>query len=388
MYVLKALRSGMFSIAIIVLFFKQHGLSMKEITLLQSLFAVAVIALEVPTGYLADNYGKKKSIVIGGCFSAAGYFVYSLSSTFWGFLAGEFLLAVGYCCTSGADSAIICDNSEKGNGNRTLIKNEGNGMSASMASEAITSFIGGSLLALVSLRLPIFFDVLLAFLVLPVALSLHEQPKSKEDEKGGKKKRESMLKVMVRLMKYSLHEHVEIKWLIIYSAVVSTSTLTMVWFIQIYWVEAHVPQIMFGVLWASLMAVGAYVSLNVHAIEKRLGRKFSLIALIVLPVFAYLLLSIHVSAIAIAFMTLFYVTRGMNNPITKSYINGLVSDEERATILSVQSLIGRLMFAVIGPIIGWVHDTYSLQAMLLCSAALFASMGAIALLFLHKNRLL
>jgi hypothetical protein len=47
-----------------------------------------------------------------------------------------------------------------------------------------------------------------------------------------------------------------------------------------------------------------------------------------------------------------------------------------------------MMFAVIGPIIGWVHDTYSLQIAMMSCSALFATMGIVTLLFLHKNRLL
>ncbi len=382
MYVIKALRSGMFSIAIIVLFFKQHGLSMKEITLLQSLFALAVIVIEVPTGYFADTYGRKKSIIIGGCFSAVGYLVYSLSSTFFGFLGGEILLAFGYCFTSGADSAMIYDHTDKERGSRTAIKAEGNGGSASMFSEAVTSFVGGSLLALVSLRFPIYFDVLLALTVIPVAMSLHEIKKPQQQN------RESSIVTMFKLMKYSLHDHVEIKWLIIYSAIVSTSTLTMVWFIQVYWMEAKIPQYMFGALWAAFMFIGGWFSLKAHSIEEYLGRKASLIALIILPVLAYVLLSFHIAPAAIVFIALFYVTRGINNPIIKSYINGLVSSEQRATIMSVQSLMARLIFAIIGPIMGWVHDAYSLQTTFVACAALFSLMGLVALLFLHKNKLL
>lgn len=383
MYVIKALRSGMFCIAIVVLFFKQHGLSMKEITLLQSLFALAVIAIEVPTGYFADKYGRKKSIIIGGCFSAVGYLAYSLSSTFSGFLTGEILLAFGYCFTSGADSAMIYDHVDnKKHGSRTAIKAEGNGGSASMFSEAVTSFIGGSLLALVSLRFPIYFDVLLALAVIPVALSLHETKKPKQQH------RESSIVTMFRVMKYSLHDHVEIKWLIIYSAVVSTSTLTMVWFIQVYWLEAGIPQFMFGALWAAFMIIGGWFSLKADSIEEYLGRKVSLISLLIMPVTAYVLLSFHIAPAAIVFIALFYVTRGINNPIIKSYINGLVSSEQRATILSVQSLMARLMFAIIGPVMGWVHDAYSLQTTFVACAALFSLMGSVALSFLHKNKLL
>jgi MFS family permease len=382
MYVIRALRSGMFSIAIIVIFFKEHGLSMGEITLLQSLFSVAVIMFELPTGHYADNYGRKKSIVIGGCFSALGYAIYSLASTFWGFLAGEIILALGCSFVSGADSAIIYENTEQGQGMTSCIKTEGNSASAGMLSEGVTSLVGGSVLALVSLRFPLYFDILLALSVIPVALTLYEPEKPK------KQKRESSFATIWRVMKYSLREHVELRWLIIYSAVISASTLTMVWFIQIYWVAAHIPVIMFGGLWAALMCIGALVSARAYVLEDKFGRKRTLMMLIILPVAGYIFLGVYVAQWSIIFIALFYVVRGINNPIMKSYVNGLVNSDDRAKILSVQSAVGRLMFTIIGPIMGWVNDAYSLQIALFACAGVFAIMGVIALLFMHKNRLL
>jgi MFS family permease len=382
MYIIRALRSGMFSIAIIVLFFKEHGLSMGEITLLQSLFSAAVILFELPTGHFADNYGRKKSIVIGGLVSSLGYVFYSLSSTFWGFLAGEIILALGCSFVSGADSAIIYENTDQTQGLTSCIKTEGNSASAGMVSEGVTSFIGGSFLALVSLRFPLYFDILLALAVIPVALTLHEA------EKPRKQKRENIITTIWRVMKYSLREHVELRWLIIYSAVITASTLTMVWFIQIYWEAVHIPIVMFGGLWAVFMCISAIVSMKVHAIESKLGRKKALFMLIILPVAGYFFLGAHLAKWSIIFIALFYAARGMNNPIMKSYVNGLVNSDERAKILSVQSAMGRLMFMIIGPIMGLISDTYSLQVALLTCAGVYAILGIISLLFMHKNRLL
>lgn len=382
MYVIRALRSGMFCMAIIALLFKQNGLSMMEIMLLQSLFAIAVIVLEVPTGQFADHYGRKESIVIGGIFSTIGYVVYSIASNFTGFLVGEMILAVGYCFSSGADSAIIYENADVSNGNGGAIKAEGGGASAGLLSEAFTSFIGGSFLSLISLRFPIYFDVLIALAVVPIAISLKKEGKPK------KQTRENKILKMIRLLKYSLHDHKEIKWLIFYSAVVSSATLTMVWLIPMFWMATKTPTFMFGGLWATFLIVSAIFSYRAHLIEDCLGRKKSLIILLVLPVIGYVMLGYCVQIWAMIFVLLFYITRGINNPIIKSYINGLISSEDRATILSAQSLMGRLPFVFIGPFAGWIHDKYSLQAALFVCAGLYVAMGVIALLFLHKHKAL
>lgn len=384
MYVIKVLRGGMFCIATLVLFFKQNGLSLSEFMLLQSLFAIAVAILEVPTGYFADNYGKKEAIIFGAVFSAFGYLIYCVSSSFVGFFAGEMSMAVGFSFISGADSALIYKHTDVSKGHREAIKTEGNGAGVGMLSEAITSFVGGSFLALVSLRFPIYFDILLFILVIPVALTLEEE-KKKKPEKGEIKR---AFGEMRRIMKFSLCDHIEIKWLILYSGIVSSSTLTMVWVAPIFWETTKTPIFMFGALWSSLLLVAAFTSKQAVSLEEFLGRRTSLIVLIIMPVLGCFLMGMHVSKWASVFLIFFYITRGMNGPIMKSYVNVLIPEKDRATVLSVMSFASRAPFIILGPLVGVIHDHYSMKVALLSCAGLFAAIGFIALLFLHKNKVL
>ncbi len=85
-------------------------------------------------------------------------------------------------------------------------------------------------------------------------------------------------------MKYSIHDHKEIKWLIMYSAVLATATLSMVRFIQPYVKDVGFPIAWIGLLRAALNLSVAVFYLLAHKYEKRLGRKFSLISLLILVV--------------------------------------------------------------------------------------------------------
>ncbi len=381
LYLIKAVKSGMFSIPIIVLFFKENGLSMKEILLLQSLFSIVVISLELPTGRFADRVSRKISILIGGIMATIGYILYSLSYTFWGFLCAEAILGVGLSFVSGADSAMLYDTLLEREAESEYKKVQGKSDSVGMISEGVTSIIGGAL-ALISLRFPLYWDAGLTFLMVPLALTLAE-PKVHRAENA-----ESIFVQTWKLLKFSLNDHKELKWLIFYSAIIGASTLTMVWFIQTYWVATNVPLKFFGVLWATLQFSAAFFSWRAHSIEKYLGRKKSLIMLIVFPVVGYFVLSTSLFIWLNVFMLLFYVTRGINNPVISDYINGLVSSEIRASILSVKNLIGRLVFSLVGPFVGWINDMISLQMALAISGSIFMVSGMIALFFMRKHKAL
>ena len=65
-YIYKILRNIVFFVPIIVLFWQENGLSMTEVMVLQSFFALAIVFLEVPTGYFADVFGRKRSLILAG----------------------------------------------------------------------------------------------------------------------------------------------------------------------------------------------------------------------------------------------------------------------------------------------------------------------------------
>jgi MFS family permease len=381
LYLIKGLRSFMLAIPIIVLFFQENGLSMRQVFLLQALFSVAVISLEVPTGYFSDIFGRKKSIIIGGILATTGFIIYSQAYTFWGFLLAEITLGFGVSFVSGADSAMLYDTLLEKGKEFEYQKREGRGQGIGMLSESLASVLGG-FLALVSLRFPLYCDAAVTFLIIPVALTLTE-PKKQEA-----KKTENSLKAMLRLVKFSLHDHKEVKWLIIYSAAVAASTLTMFWFIQPYLLAMGVPLGFFGVTLAGLLLTAAFFSWHAHKIENILGKKNSLILLIVLPALGYLLLSSLWFVWAGVFILFFYIARGINNPITLDYINGLISSDVRATVLSVKNLVGRVMFSVVGPLVGWINDVFSLKAALLSSGVIFLVLGLISLAFMRKYKAL
>lgn len=382
LYLVKAVSMFTLVMPIIVLFYQENGLTMQQVFLLQAIFSVVLLSLEVPTGYFADQVGRKTSIVIGGIIATAGFLTYALSYGFWGFLVAEIFLGIGASFISGSDSALLYDSLIETQEEAKFKKTEGRRQSLGMLAEGLSSVLGG-FLALVTLRYPFYWDVAITVMVVPVALTLIEVKRHRPE-----KARESSFKAMVRLMKYALHDHTEIKWLIIYASLVGTSTLTMVWFIQVYWTATGVPLGLFGVAWAALMFTAAFFAWNAHRIEKFFGRKTSLVMLITFPVLGYLLLSSFWFVWSGLFVALFYVTRGLNNPIFADYLNKLVSSDIRATIMSVKNLVGRLFFVIVGPFVGWINDAFSLKAALVSSGIIFLAFGFASLLFMHKHKAL
>lgn len=380
LYLISVLNGFALFVPIMVLFYKENGMSMSQVFLLQSIFSASAILTEIPTGCFSDLFGRKKSIVIGGILSAIGFAAYSLSDGFWGFLVSEIVLGIGMSFVSGSDSGMLYEALLERGRLFDYRKIEGRAKGMRTASEGISSICGG-LLAMSSLRLPLYCDAIVAFLIVPVALTLAETGGAK----SGKVSHASW-KLMKDAVIFALLRNCRIRWLIVYSASVNASTLVMYWMIQPYLVSVEAPIGAFGIIMAFLLAVSTVCSLRVNELCMALGRKSCLMLSVVLPFMAYLALGSVQSFWMIPFFSLSYAVRGINDPIILDCINGSIPSEMRVLILSIKGMVSRFAFMIAGPLVGFMSDRYSLGAALAASGVAFFVTGTLSLVFLRKHK--
>ena len=130
---------------VIVLFYKSNGLTMQDIFLLQSVYSLTLMTLEIPTGYFADKAGRKTSILVGSMLGFTGYMVYSFSFGFWQFVIAEVILGVSQSLVSGADSAMLYDTLSAAKQKDKYTRLEGRITSIGNFGEAFAGIIGGLL---------------------------------------------------------------------------------------------------------------------------------------------------------------------------------------------------------------------------------------------------
>ena len=85
------------------------GLGPLELVLVGAVLEVAVFLFEVPTGIVADVYGRRLSLVLGSLLVGAAFLVEGLVPLFWAVLFAQVLFGVGATFRSGAWPAWIAD---------------------------------------------------------------------------------------------------------------------------------------------------------------------------------------------------------------------------------------------------------------------------------------
>jgi MFS family permease len=98
-----------FTFATYVMFLISKGLNLLEVNLVNLVFFTTSFLCEIPTGAVADVFGRKTSFVCSCFLFAIGMFIYAASSSFWGFALAEMTAAVGNTFASGAFQAWLVD---------------------------------------------------------------------------------------------------------------------------------------------------------------------------------------------------------------------------------------------------------------------------------------
>ena len=326
LYAIKIAKWFMLTMPVIVLFYQENGLSMQDVLILKGIYSIAVVILEIPSGYLADVWGRKKTLILGAILGCLGFLVYSVSYGFTGFLLAELILGIGSSFISGSDSALLYDSLLKMKREKEYLKQESRLVSIGNFAEAISAIAGGSL-ALISLRTPFILQSFVAFIAIPSAFLLQDINRDIKKSKTG-------FKQILLIVKFSLWDNPKLRWNIMLSSVIGCATLTLAWFIQPYLKDLDMEVSTIGVVWTMLNLTVGFVALFAHRVEKYLGKTRTSIFIVVGISGGFILSGWFHSLIGVGILFCFYFIRGIATPVLKDYINSITESNMRATVLS------------------------------------------------------
>ena len=85
----------------------EMGLSLFQISALQSVTAIVAMALMSPAGWLSDKKGERVSIVSGFAVISMGWVVFLVGSQFWHFVLSQAVVGIGWALIDPAYSSLI-----------------------------------------------------------------------------------------------------------------------------------------------------------------------------------------------------------------------------------------------------------------------------------------
>ncbi|MFA5644587.1 MAG: MFS transporter [Patescibacteria group bacterium] len=327
-----------FFFATFQLFLDHKGLNLLEINLLNFVFMSTIFLFEVPTGVIADFFGRKRSVVIGLWFHALGFLIYFFSDFFWQFLIAEIICAFALTCVSGALEALVVDSLNHYNYDGKLEKVFRRGEIRQLG--VILGAIIGSFVGQFNLAWPWLLSSG-AFILLALATSVFFRedyfiPPLKKEING-----RSLGKIVQESFSLGL-KNKKLIFIILFSSLLAliTQPLNMYWPLVLK-DNFFLPTKYMGLAFSG-MAIFIYGGSQLsHFWQKRFKSEENSIIFSQIITFVGILGCLWFSNLYPFLFFLFFheIGRGLFSPLNRAYINKNISGKNRATILSLESMI-------------------------------------------------
>ncbi len=350
------------------LFLLDAGLNNTQAFAANAFFTVGQVIFEVPTGVVADMWGRRASYLLGTVTLFASTLLYLLmwyvEGPFWGWAASSIVIGLGFTFFSGAVEAWLVDALDESGYEGRLETVFGRGQTVAGVAMLAGSTLGGLVAQFSNLGVPFVIRALLLAVTFGVAWFLmHDLGFSPDRSRSASAE-----------MKHLLRESIDagwrnrpMRWIMLSSPFSMGVGVFAFYAMQPYLLELYGDEGAFAVAGsAAAIVAGAQIvgGLLVTRISGLFVRRTSaLLAGVFVSSAALLLIGLTSNFwIAIALLVVWAFTFSATGPLRQAYVNGLVSSEQRATVLSFDALTASTGGVVAQPALGRVADVWSFSS--------------------------
>lgn len=372
------------------IFLLNAGLSNFQAFLANAFFTLGEVIFEVPTGIIADTWGRRVSYMLGSLTLTISTLLYlymwNIKGPFWGWALSSLLLGLGYTFFSGATEAWLVDALHATNFKGHIDGVFAKGQIVGGAATLVGSISGGIIAQATNLGVPYILRSIVLVLNLVTAFFLMK------DLGFTPKRAKNPVNEMKLIFKKSIDNGLRnppVRYLMIASLFTSGVSFYAFYALQPFLLNLYGDSKAYGV--AGLVAAIAGLSLIIGGVFskylKNIFRKRTV------AIFSGILIS-TISLVLVSFTSSFWVAlilifvwgvvSASVTPLRQAYLNGIIPSSERATVLSFDSLMGSTGGIIIQPVLGKAADLYSYGTSYLIGAGFQAL--ALPFIFLSKKQ--
>ncbi len=349
----------------IIYLIRERGLTLGQVALFEAVFMAVVLASEVPTGMIADRYGRRISLIMATALTSAAFITFGLSTSTSVLLVSYALFGVADALTSGADTALLFDTMRRVGREHDFANFVGRLGGVQSAVIAGLTLAGAVLADSFSLALPITLSGVLTIPAIGIAWFLVEPPHEGE--------RPSFI-ATGRLALGRVASSRAIWAAILTFGVVNVAIWAMAVTIQPVVVAYGLPLWTLGVFIGAQMLSGSAAAWFSGPAGRRLGLRRTLLTMPLLGAIA-LLGGAHGSIWLFPIFILPAVGWNVLQPHVTDYLSRRSPDRERATVLSMMNLAATVGAIIASVIFGLVVDDAGIRPTLIGIAVVLTVIG-------------
>ena len=364
-----------------LIYFLDQSLNLFHIGILFSIREIIIYIFEIPSGVIADRYGKKTELVFCFIFYITSFLLFFFATGFVGFVFAMSLFALGEAFRSGTHKAMIMAYMDRHELKDSKTRIYGLTRSYSLIGSMIASLVSiGLVLWLPSIRylflvaiIPYVIDLLM-ILTYPnylnekrdATFSIKSFIKSNIDGITYTFKDKNVRNAVFNSSTYqaffkAIKDYIQPLILAITGSIIVFSSLDN---------DQH-KTVYIGIIYTIIYFISAISSRNAHYVQGFGSHKTLIKWMWFLTAVVLLVMSFLQSSLIIVFsvFVVLYVIMNIRKPIMVDVIGEATVDDKRATVLSIEAQMASLMIAISAPLIGLLAE-YSMQALFMTLSVL------------------
>jgi MFS family permease len=357
------------------LFLLDAGLSNLEAFAANAFFTAGMVLFEVPTGVVADTWGRRTSYLLGTITLAGSTFLYYLlwvaAAPFWTWAVVSILLGLGYTFFSGAVEAWLVDALRFAGYEGGLESVLGRGQMVWGVAMLVGSVAGGVIAQATSLGVPFLLRVaVLAAMFVVAWLLMHDLGFRPETRRGPV---EGTRRVLSASIEHGLGNP-PVRWMMLAAPFTYGVGIYTFYALQPFLLELYGDPKAYGVAGVAAAIVAGSQILGGYAAPRIRGLfRNRTTALIIGTVGGALMLALvgltRSFWAALVLLVIWSLVSAAELPIRQAYLNDMIPSQQRATVLSFDSLMGNSGGVVVQPALGKAADVWSYATSLVLGAA-------------------
>lgn len=352
------LQGFVFYAPIATIFRENRGISLSQIFLIESISMVLIVVLEIPWGIFADRFGYKKTLIISNLIFFISKIIFLKANSFLMFLFERVLLSISISGLSGCDCSLIyLSINDEENSERIFARYEWFSTIVFLLGSIMSTYIIN-----ISLDLTAYYTIIpygLAFLVSLFLIDVKNEIVKKESIKDNLKIVLANTSIIIFIVGISL-----------ISEVVQSIT---VYLNQEQYIKSGIDIKYFGILLVAIQVM-KLISIKSYKLSNMIGQKKSIILLVTLILInASILIIISNRILSFLCIALISICMAVAEPMIIDIKNKSIFSRNRATILSIYSMIGSIISAAINPLIGVVSNSSLENGLVICALISLAS---------------
>ncbi|HET6379785.1 MAG TPA: MFS transporter [candidate division Zixibacteria bacterium] len=344
------------------IFLLDAGLNNVEAFAANAFFTLGMVAFEVPTGVVADTRGRRFSYVLGGFTLVASTLLYfamwQLSAPFWGWAIASILIGLGFTFFSGATEAWLVD-ALKATGFTGHLEHVFGRAQIATGIAMLTGTVAGGLIAQVT-NLGVPYLVRAGLLVVSMLVALRYMRDIGFTPQPSASPVQAVRDVLGGAIDGGLRNP-PVRWVMLAAPFTAGAGIYIFYAAQPFLLELYGDPSAYGIaglaaaIFAGCQIAGGLLVNRVRRLFRR--RTDGLLAFALVAVSAVALLGwTDGFAVALLLLSLSSLVNAMRMPMRSAYVNGLIPSEQRATVLSFDSLMASSGGVVAQPVLGRVAD--------------------------------